>query len=186
MPKINIEYVKPDALKVPSWKATYLLRPELLIVSASLIEFGFMSPIHVRLETNEIIDGTERVLLATAIPEILEHSDGLIPVVFHDIGLTEAMLLHLRLNRGHSVLSASKVSKIIRAVRRSGVYMGEYIRSILSMGPEEMSLLMDGDLIKVRKIKEHNYSKAWVPIEAPPKSDGAAGPHIEKPPNPDR
>ena len=31
---------------------------------------------------------------------------------------------------------------------------------------EEFQILLDGSLVKMRKIKQHTYSPAWVPIES--------------------
>jgi len=184
--KLNIEYVDPKILVVPEWKATHTLRPELLVISASLSQFGFIQPIHVRRGTNEIIDGSERIRLATNIKDILKHTDGLVPVVFHDIDLIDAMILHVRLNRGHSTVVASKLSNIIRTARRSGKYGAVDFDRFLCMRSEELSLMLDGSLIKVRNIKEHNYARAWVPIEAPPGYTDSGSFTIERPPNPDR
>jgi hypothetical protein len=184
--KMKIEYVNPSSLVVPEWRATYVLRPEMLVISASLSQFGFIEPIHVRRETGEIINGSERYLLATNIPAILEHTDGKIPVVFHDVDKIDAMMLHLRLNRGHSHVIAAKTSSIVRAVRRSGKYGAGDFEDMLCMRSEELSLMLDGSLFKVRKIKEHNYARAWVPIEAPPGYKDSDSVVIERPPNPDR
>lgn len=183
---IEIVYVEPSSLKVPEWRATHTLRPEMLVISASLSQFGFIEPIHVRLSTREIINGSERYLLATNIPAILKHSDGKIPVVYHDVDQIDAMIMHLRLNRGHSVVLAQKTSSIIRAVKRSGKYGNSDFEDMLCMRSDELSLMLDGTLFKVRKIKEHNYARAWVPIEAPPGSIEPESMSIEKPPNPDR
>jgi hypothetical protein len=54
------------------------------------------------------------------------------------------------------------------------------------MRAEELALMLDGNLFKVRKIKEHNYARAWVPIEAPPNSVPPEVLSIERPPNSDR
>jgi hypothetical protein len=182
---IEIEYVSPDALSVPEWRATYVLRPEMLIISASLSQFGFIQPIHVRKSTGEIIDGSERYLLATSIPQITDIWGDLIPVVYHDVDLIDAMMLHLRLNRGHSTVLVAKTSELIRKIRRSGKYGAADFQDMLCMRSEELSLMLDGTLFKTRKIKEHNYARAWVPIEAP-SSSGEATNWIERPPNPDR
>jgi hypothetical protein len=45
--------------------------------------------------------------------------------------------------------------------------------------------MLDGDLIKNRKILEHNYARAWIPIEAPSSKVEDVF-VIERPPNPDR
>jgi len=183
---IKIEYVEPSQLSVPEWKATYTLRPEMLVISASLSQFGFIQPIHARLATGEIIDGSERYLLATNIPQILAMSEGKIPVVYHDVDKMDAMMMHLRLNRGHSHVLAPKTSDIIRTLRRSGKYGISDFEDMLCMRSEELSLMLDGSLYKVRKIKEHNYARAWIPIEAPPGSLESSTVSIERPPNPDR
>ena len=51
----------------------------------------------------------------------------------------------------------------------------------LSMTKDEFQVLLDGSLVKMRKISEHSYSKAWVPIEA----DADERPQFERPPNKD-
>jgi hypothetical protein len=185
MNKIEIEYVDPSVLSVPEWKATYTLRPEMLVISASLSQYGFIQPIHVRKSTGEIIDGSERYLLATNLRQILDHTAGLIPVVYHDLDVVDAMLLHVRLNRGTSQVVAAKLSSIVRHVKRSGKYGSGIFEDALCMRNEELSLMLDGSVFKARKIKEHNYARAWVPIEAPSGSTGESF-SIERPPNPDR
>jgi hypothetical protein len=42
--------------------------------------------------------------------------------------------------------------------------------------------LIDGTLIKKRKVKEHVYSRAWIPVE----STGGEDLHIERPPTRDK
>lgn len=182
---IDIKYVEFDKLKVPSWKTTFTLRPELLIISGSLFEYGFIQPIHARLSTGEIIDGSERFLLASQVEEISERCENLVPVVYHDVDLIDAMILHVRLNRGISVVNAEKLSKVVKQIINSRKYSTGELRTLLSMGNEELSVLRDGRLLKHRNIKEHNYAKAWVPIEAPPgKSEKPI--EFESPPNKDR
>jgi hypothetical protein len=53
------------------------------------------------------------------------------------------------------------------------------------MKPNEYSLMIDGTILKSRNIKEYTYSRAWVPVEAPPGTVDK-GPTIESPPNADR
>lgn len=183
---IEIEYVEPKTLVVPEWKATHILRPDMLVLSASLSQFGFIEPIHARRETGEIIDGSERYLLAVNISQYLKTTNGLIPVVFHDVDKIDAMMMHLRLNRGRSHVIAQKVSNIVRTVKRSGKYGISDFEDMLCMRSEELSIMLDGSLLKTRKLKEHNYARAWVPIEAPPGSIEQESFSIEIPPNPDR
>jgi hypothetical protein len=186
MKEIKIEWVGKGSLVVPTWKATYTIRPELLVISSSLMQHGFIQPIHVRKETGEIIDGSERYNLFINISEISETHGDLIPVVFHECDQLEAMMMHVQLNRGKSVIVAAKLSKIIREMKRSGRYTNQDFDDMLCMKSDELSLMLDSSLIKVRKIKEHNYARAWVPIEAPSGKEGISGPFFESPPNADR
>jgi len=55
----------------------------------------------------------------------------------------------------------------------------------LAMSSDEVDIMMDGTLIKSRKIAEHKYSRAWVPVEAPASATESSA-VIERPPNPDR
>jgi hypothetical protein len=182
---LNINYINSSDLVIPSWKATYILRPDLMVLSASLLEYGFVQPIHVRSETMEVIDGSERVLLAQNVEAIKKKTKGIVPVVEHECDSIDAMMLHLRLNRGRSSLVGKKVSSITRKLNMSGRYSRADFENLLCMKTDEFDLMMTGDLLRARKINEHTYSKAWVPIEAPPGTVDHS-PVIERPPNPDR
>jgi len=182
---MNINYVQIDSLKVPEWKATYILRPDLMVLSASLQQHGFIQPIHVSKWTGEIIDGSERWLLAKNVKSIAEATKGLIPVVEHDCDLIDAMMLHVQLNRGKGTIVAKPLSRIIRKINSSGKYDIKDFKNLLSMGVDELDLLLDASIIKSRKIQEHTYARAWVPIEADSKTVDRAS-LVESPPNPDR
>jgi hypothetical protein len=54
------------------------------------------------------------------------------------------------------------------------------------MKGDELELMMDGSMIKHRKVPNHRYSRAWVPIEAPAGTVDKKSADIESPPNPDR
>ena len=50
----------------------------------------------------------------------------------------------------------------------------------------ELELMLDGTLIIHRDIKNHTYSRAWVPVEAPSGTVEEGRISIERPPNADR
>ena len=182
---MNINNVKIDTLRVPEWKATYILRPDLLVLSASLQQYGFIQPIHVVKSTGEIIDGSERWLLSKNVKKIETAIDGLIPTVQHDCDSLDAMMMHIRLNRGRGSMVAKPLSKIIRKIQLSGKYDSQDFKNLLCMGTDELDLMLDGSIVKTRKIQEHLYARAWVPIEADSKTI-ERGSLIESPPNLDR
>ncbi len=183
--KLEIEYVNFTELKVPEWKATHILRPDLLVLSSSLTLYGFIEPIHVRSSTGEIIDGSERYKLATTVKQIISVVGATIPIVRHDVDSLEAMMMHLQLNRGRGSVVAKPMSRIIRDLHRSRRYGRDDFNSLLCMKIDELELMIEGSLFKIKKLDQHNYSRAWVPIEAPPGTIDR-GLVIERPPNADR
>jgi len=185
MNKLEIKYVDPRSLRVPEWKATHILRPDLLVLSASWMEFGFIQPLHVRSGTGEIIDGSERYLLFTNLTKIREVHGENIPVIEHECDSLEAMMMHLRFNRGRGSLVSREVSNIIRKLNKSGKYGKEDLDNLLCMKTDELSLMLQPSVIKIRKIQNHTYSRAWVPVEAPSGTVDKS-PFLESPPNPDR
>lgn len=183
---MKIEQVGIDDLKVAPYKATYILRPDLLVLSASLMDFGFIQPIIVHKSTMEIIDGNERFLLASNVKKIKEKCEGFIPCVLVECDKYEAMLMHVRLNRGRGALVAKPTSAIIRRTVFAGKSDRESLDRQLCMKKMEFDLMMDNTIIKQRKITEHKYSRAWVPVEAPPGTVDKTPVVTELPPNADR
>jgi hypothetical protein len=82
-------------------------------------------------------------------------------------------------------LLAKPTSQIIRNLVKSRKYEKAELGALLQMKGDELQLLLDGSLIKQRKISEHSYSRAWVPVEADAKVTEIQM-SIEKPPNADR
>ena len=182
---MEIEYIDFDELNVAPFKSTHILRPDLLVLSRSMWDYGILSPLIVQRSTNNVIDGNERLLLAKSQKEIRDKCGDRCPVIFFDCDSIDAQLMHVRLNRGRNQLVAKPVSKIIRNLVMSKKYSRKDMDALLQMKFDEYQLMIDGSLIKHRKVSEHKYSRAWVPVEAPA-GTVESGPSIEKPPNADR
>ena len=78
----------------------------------------------------------------------------------------EAALLHINMNRNRGVVVNKFLSELLRELFFDNDIDLEEFQDQLGLGDEEFLLLMEGSLIKMRKIKEHKYSPAWVPIES--------------------
>lgn len=176
----TIEHVDLDQLKVGPWKATHILRPDLLVLSSSIRDYGIISPLVVQKKSGYVIDGNERLLLMQA-----SKQNEKIPVMYMDVDDLEAQMIHLRLNRGRGMLLAKPTSKIIRNLVLSKKYVKSDFENLLKMKDDEYNLMVNGSLLKVRKIAEHSYSRAWVPVEANAKITEMPI-AIETPPNDDR
>jgi nitrogenase molybdenum-iron protein alpha/beta subunit len=79
------------------------------------------------------------------------------------------------------------MSNIVRELFHSRKYSEDQLKEMLNMSYAEITLMLDGSVLKTRNIKEHKYSRAWVPIEAPAGTlDQDEMLTIERPPNKDR
>lgn len=184
---IDLSEVHFTNIKPAPWRANYLLAIDRTLLAQSLISYGWLSPIIVNRNTMEIIDGFSRWVLSQTQKELLLRDRGKIPVSFLDIDDVDAKIMHVRINRGVGGLMPFKVSDIIKSVRASGKYSDESLALQMAMTELEFFTLADGRAVKTKQLKEHKYSSAWVPIEAPPAGATIAGDIvIEKPPNADR
>jgi ParB-like chromosome segregation protein Spo0J len=162
-----IETVSAKSLKPAEWQANYLLAPDRRQLQRSLDEFGWLYPLVVRTD-GVIIDGHQRWALAMHDKALVARDDMNVPVHYVDADEIDSMVLHVRLNQGRGQIVAKRYSQIIRRILRSGKFDDESLRTVLGLSVDEYDLLSDGSLIKSRKIKVHEFSKAWVPVEAPP------------------
>ena len=183
---MNVEQCSTDDLNVPTWNATYILRPDLLVLTASLMDYGILSQFVVQKDGMNVIDGSQRLRAITGNKHLSEKFADGVPIQIIDCGETEAMALHIQLNRGRGNIVAHKLSRIVKQLKRSKAFSVEDFASRFSMKADELELMLDGSIIKHRKVPNHRYSMAWVPVEAPPGTVDKKEVTTEKPPNPDR
>lgn len=180
----EMEWVDPSTLNMAPWRTTYILKPDLQVLARSIEDYGWLQPLIVQKSTNMIIDGSYRWQISKSLHKLSKITEGNIPVIFIDCDEIEAMIMHVRLNRSRGEVVAKKLSRIIQQVLRSRKYSEPDIKRMLVMHMDEIDLMVDGTMLKDKKISEHKYSSAWVPIEAPStaKDDALV---IERPPNAD-
>lgn len=182
---MKIEYVSGGLLRPATWRTTYVLKPDQKVLVNSLLSYGWLAPLVVNERDQTIIDGHERWMIAADNEEIVKRDNGIVPVRWVDCNEVDAMLMHVQLNRGRGSVVAKPLSAILRKILRSKRYDELDLRRMLGMSREEFDLLCDPGLLKSRKIDQHVYSRAWVPVEAPAGSSESSVP-IERPPNLDR
>lgn len=166
------------------WRAVHVLKPDLRLLTESIRDYGLISPIVVQKKTNHIIDGYHRWLACVNDKNIQRSLAGIVPVLVVDVDNIDAMVMHVRLNRARGQLVAKYMSSIVRDIAISKKYSLKEIEELFNMNMLELDLMLDGSLLKMRKVKEHTYSKAWVPIEAP--AGAVESVVLERPPNEDR
>lgn len=181
---MKIEYRPFDSVKPADWRTNYVLKPDMELLRISMNDFGWLQPIVVRVEDQKIIDGTHRWVVAGEKDFQRKHGKD-IPVLFVDCDEIDAMVMHVRMNRARGDIFAKPFSKLLKNIVLSDKYSPEELETILVMSPDEVDLMLAGGLLKKRNIPQHQYSRAWVPVEAP-SADAVHQASIERPPNPDR
>lgn len=184
MNKLEIEWVPGEQLEQAPWRATYILKPDVELLKRSLSDYGWLQPIIVQKSTNMIIDGNYRWEIASNIQPLTKAYSGCVPLVYHQVDSIDAMVLHVQMNRARGTLAGKDLSNLVRSISKSRKYSEKDVRTLLRMGIEEYELMMDGNLIKAKKYDLHQYSAAWIPVEAPPNI--TEQPIVERPPNSDR
>jgi len=182
---MEIKYDNWKILKPAEWRATHVLRPDLDVLAESIINNGWVSPIVVQKSTNTIIDGFHRWICAQTEKTLIKRDKNLVPIIYKDVDNIDAMVMHIMLNRGRGQLVGWYMSQIIRDIYHSGKYNLDEIKEMFSMSYAEVGLMIDGSVFKSKNLAEYEYSKAWVPIEAPAGSAEELV-QLETPPNPDR
>lgn len=183
---MNVVDVPINSIRPADWRANHVLKPDMKLLSQSMMTFGWTAPLVVREQDSRIIDGYHRWLIAQTDREFgRKHGAKTVPVVFYDIDSIDAMVMHIVLNRSRGQLVARRLSPLVRNILKTKKYSEADMRRILTMSRDEIATLLDGTLFKQRKIDEYEYSKAWVPIEVPA-GKTIENVKIELPPNADR
>lgn len=180
----EVVQVEPRSLGRAPWRSTYTVSPDLAVLARSLATFGVLSPIVVRTKDMTIIDGHERCSLAAMNEAVRDSVGATVPAVLIDCSERDAMILHVQMNRGRGSVVAKKLSSLVRLLTVSSAATEDEICRAFNMTFDELDLLVDGTIIKHRAIKDHLYSRAWVPVESSAKVTSEPG--IEAPPNDDR
>ena len=183
---MEIHSANVNDLVIPEWQATYILRPDMVTLASSIKQYGILSPLLVRSADNMVIDGTQRIRIITGNRHIAKDVGQIVPIIKIDCDKIDAMLIHAQVNRGRGSLVAKNLSRIIRDIIRSRKYSQSDLERALAMKSVEFDLMMESTIIKQRDIQNYNYSRAWVPVEAPAGTIESAPMSIESPPGDDR
>jgi len=155
-----MDLANTSSVRPPKWTSScYIVAPDYKKLEKSIKTYGILSPIVIQPD-GTIIDGFHRWKVAN------EQGIAKVPVVVLDVDDIEAMLVHIDLNRYRGIVIAKYLSRMIQRILQSGRYDHDSLRGRMALTSEEFDILANGSLIKMRKIKQHSYSPAWVPIES--------------------
>ncbi|MFZ8957828.1 MAG: ParB/RepB/Spo0J family partition protein [Pseudohongiellaceae bacterium] len=168
---MEIQNIPIKDLKPYKYSTTYLVRSDFRSLTDSVRKVGMLSPIIVRKSSMEVIDGKYRLSILQA--------DGIetAPCIVLDIDATDAMILHVQINRYRAEVISKDLSKLVRRIVISRKYSEDETMAMLALTHDEFNVLFQGSVIRQRNIPDHVYSHAWVPVE----SDSPEDFKIERP-----
>lgn len=179
--KLQIRHI--DELRPAPWATSHVLRPDERLLTDSLLVHGWLTPLVVT-EKGLVVDGNQRRRLVADEQRLAALREA-VPVNVVKCDEVDAMVMHMYLNRGRGMVVAKRVSNLIHEVLASGKYNPDTLRKRLCMTSEEFEVLYDAVYVKLKAVSQHQYSRAWVPIEAPKPGQVTSGMQYEYPINPD-
>lgn len=163
-PISNVQWWDVSKLEANDYNPNHVMGPEMQLLEHSILTNGWIQPILVNPD-GIIIDGFHRATLAKQSKKLIERYSGKVPVVVMDILDSEAMLLTVRINRAKGTHASICMSSIVKKLIDEHDYTPEQVGQGIGASKHEIELLYQGGVFKARDIKNHQYSKAWIPKE---------------------
>ena len=133
---------------------------------------GWVQPILVAPD-GTIIDGFHRWRLALDSEALRKRYSGKVPCAVLDVPRDKAMMLTIRMNRAKGSHVAVRMSEIVRELIDVHHCDPQEVAIELGATKDEIDLLYQDGIFKMKNIEGYRYSKAWYPAERK-KSNGKA------------
>jgi ParB-like chromosome segregation protein Spo0J len=160
----NIKWLKASELDGNDYNPNVVFTPELKLLERSLIKTGWVQPVLVSRDYI-IIDGFHRWRLSQDSSAMKERYKGMLPCAILDIDKPTAMILTIRMNRAKGSHVAVQMSEIIHQLIDEHNLDPDEIAQEIGATKDEISLLYQDGVFKMKNIKDYKYSKAWYPAE---------------------
>jgi ParB-like chromosome segregation protein Spo0J len=160
----NVEWRNAADLHANSWNPNVVFTPELRLLERSILKCGWIQPVIVNPD-GLVIDGFHRWRLSQDSAALKERYGGKLPVVVMNLSKPEAMLLTIRINRAKGSHVAVQMSEIVKELVDTHNYDRRQIADNIGATMDEIDLLYQDGVFKMKNIKDYKYSKAWYPRE---------------------
>ncbi len=163
-----VKWVKTTKLCPNAYNPNTVYDAELRLLKRNIMAMGWAQPILARKQPNEdgtypIIDGYHRWWLTSNDPEMIEFTEGKVPVCFLSMTDAQAMVLTIRINRAKGSHLACKMHDIVKALYDKDGMSKKGIAEEIGASITEVELLLADGVFDQLDTKRHKYSKAWVP-----------------------
>jgi ParB-like chromosome segregation protein Spo0J len=160
----NVVWRDASELEPNNWNPNLVFNAEIALLERSILVNGWVEPITIS-PRFLIINGWHRWRLSTDSEKIRKKYKGKLPTVMVDVPENEAMLMTIRLGRARGTQIAQRMADVVKRLVNDHGYDLQQIAIEIGATQSEVGLLYENDLWKERGIKDHVYSKAWVPHE---------------------
>lgn len=158
----NIIWLDARTLKANDYNPNVVLNQELKLLEFSLLKNGWIQPILIT-QDHEIIDGYHRYWLSCNSKELSKVFNHQVPCAVLELNDAERMMLTVRINRAKGNHVAVKMHDLITELHlNKGIPKPEIAQGIGS-SIKEVELLLQENVFTKQDIKNHSYSKAWIP-----------------------
>lgn len=164
-PISKIEWQPAADLVANGWNPNRVFGPELQLLERSILLQGWVQPILVSRADRLIIDGFHRHRLAQDSKPLMEKYAGMVPCAVLDVTRPEAMLLTVRMNRAKGTHVAVLMSKLVRELIDEHHYDPQELCAEMGATLDEIALLHQEGVFKMKQIDQWAYSPAWYPEE---------------------
>jgi ParB-like chromosome segregation protein Spo0J len=163
-PLENVKWLLASTLNANAYNPNVVFTPELRLLERSLLLTGWVQPVLVSKDLT-IIDGFHRRCLAMESKALQKRDHGKVPCAILDVEPWQAMVLTIRMNRAKGTHVAAKMHDIVRELIDKHNLDPQEIALEIGATREEIDLLYQDGVFSAKKIKDHVFSKAWVPEE---------------------
>ena len=161
-PISNVKWISVDDINPNNYNPNMVGSTEMNGLKNSILNNGWVFPITVN-EEGFIIDGYHRFWLSKNDKDIRKKYKGHIPVCVLEHDTRDAICMTITMNAAkgthQSMIMHGLVSKLFKEFEMSK----NEIADRCTMSVEEVDLLLQEDVFTKLKIKDHEYSSAWIP-----------------------
>ena len=160
----SIEWRDAAGLNANDYNPNVVFTPELRLLERSLLLTGWVQPILIT-KDGTIIDGFHRSRLAQDSAAMVKRYAGKVPCAVLDIARDQAMIFTIRMNRAKGSHVAVRMSEIVRELIDVHHCDPQEVAIEIGATKDEVELLYQEGVFKMKNIADYKYSQAWYPAE---------------------
>jgi ParB-like chromosome segregation protein Spo0J len=158
----SVQWRDASELHANGWNPNVVMNQELRLLERSILKCGWIQPV-IANPDGMVIDGFHRWMLSKESKELRARYGGKLPVVVMPLTKPEAMMLTIRINRAKGTHVAVRMSEIVKELIDEHHCDRQQIANEIGAPLDEIDLLYQDGVFKMKNIKDYRFSKAWVP-----------------------